>query len=606
MATFEQLGPYVVQQPLGSGGMGTVFLGVDKQTGERTAIKVLAPGLAADPNFRERFRTEVETLKKLKHPNIVQLLGYGEQDGHLFYAMEMVDGRTLQEELQAGRRFSWREVSRIAVQVCQALKHAHDRGIIHRDLKPANLLYTEDEHVKLADFGIAKLYGMAQLTSAGGVLGTADYMSPEQAEGKPVTSRSDIYSLGGVLFALLAGRPPFASRSVAEVIHKLRYDEAVPVRRLAPDTPAEFELIIAQMLRKQPEERIATALAASNRIKAMEFGLSMETRMEGSGHSASAVDDGSYELAGGYRGTGGDMVTSAPTTGMPAASDGSDFRQQHAKATVAMPGPGEPVADPNSGVGNRGTHFTTYDEEARARAIHSTPSEDAAPTWWIVALGGLAVAFLVLAVWYFRRPPSAETLLGQIMEVAKDADASDLVPIEDKINDFLARFPQHAQTAEVRSLRDDLDLYRLQRRYERRTKLRGGTESFGLIERAYVRAMRLAETDPNAAALEMQAVLDVYAGAPLDETSEQCVNLAREQLDRLHAKVTPLTVNDLATLQERLDAADLLAPDDAARASAIRRGIVLLYGDTPWARPAVDRARAALDAELPQESPARL
>ena len=166
------------------------------------------------------------------------------------------------------------------MQICQALKHAHDRGVIHRDLKPANLLHTPDDQIKLADFGIAKLYGMSQLTVAGGVIGTADYMSPEQGDGQGVTARSDLYSLGSVLFALLAGRPPFASRTAAEVIHKLHYEEALPVRRLAPDTPEEFELIIAQLLEKDPAKRIATALAVANRLKAMEYGLSLETRVD--------------------------------------------------------------------------------------------------------------------------------------------------------------------------------------------------------------------------------------------------------------------------------------------------------------------------------------
>ena len=170
MPPSERLGPYLIQRPLGSGGMGTVFLGVDETTGKRAAIKVLSPALGGDASFRERFATEIETLKKLEHPNIVQLLGFGEQDGQLFYAMEMVDGRSLQQELRSGRHFSWREVARIGIQVCQALKHAHDRGVIHRDLKPANLLYATDDQIKLADFGIAKLYGMSQLTVAGGVM----------------------------------------------------------------------------------------------------------------------------------------------------------------------------------------------------------------------------------------------------------------------------------------------------------------------------------------------------------------------------------------------------------------------------------------------------
>jgi eukaryotic-like serine/threonine-protein kinase len=172
----EQLGPYRVTRLLGRGGMGAVYEGVHVETGERAAVKILSIGHADDAPFRARFVSEIESLKLLQHPNIVRLIGYGEQDGMLFYSMELVAGKNLHEELQTGRRFAWREVSDIAVQICGALKHAHDHGVIHRDLKPANLLRTSEGTVKLTDFGIAKLFGSTQLTSAGGVIGTADYM----------------------------------------------------------------------------------------------------------------------------------------------------------------------------------------------------------------------------------------------------------------------------------------------------------------------------------------------------------------------------------------------------------------------------------------------
>ena len=133
----ERLGPYRIEKLLGRGGMGAVYAGLNEATGDRAAVKVLAAHLSDNADFRERFSGEVETLKKLKHPNIVQLLAYGEEGGHLFYVMELVDGRSLQDELQAGRRYDWREVARIGVEVCRALKHAHDSGVIHRDLKPA-------------------------------------------------------------------------------------------------------------------------------------------------------------------------------------------------------------------------------------------------------------------------------------------------------------------------------------------------------------------------------------------------------------------------------------------------------------------------------------
>jgi serine/threonine protein kinase len=204
-----QLGPYVIGKPLGKGGMGSVYAASDPQTGQRVAIKALSPQLATAEGFRERFEAEIESLKTLRHDGIVRLYGYGEQNGVLFYAMELVDGISLEDELKAGRRFNWREVTSIAIQLSLALKHAHDHGIVHRDIKPANILLTEDERVKLADFGIARLFGTTSLTTAGGVLGTADYMSPEQADGRPVTARCDQYSLGGVR---AAGRPASVSR----------------------------------------------------------------------------------------------------------------------------------------------------------------------------------------------------------------------------------------------------------------------------------------------------------------------------------------------------------------------------------------------------------
>ncbi|HMC09979.1 MAG TPA: serine/threonine-protein kinase, partial [Pirellulaceae bacterium] len=243
----EKLGPYKLERLLGRGGMGAVYVGLNEATGERAAVKILTGHLADDQNFRERFKQEIETLKRLLHPHIVQLHGYGEEDGNLYYVMELVEGRSLQDELATGRRFNWRDVTRIGIAVAQALKHAHDRGIIHRDLKPANLLIDAQDHVKLADFGIAKLYGGTNVTAAGGMLGTADYMAPEQASGKPVTSRCDLYALGSVLYALLTGKPPFAARTMVEVIAALQSEPPVPVSRLAPETPEAFDKIILQL-----------------------------------------------------------------------------------------------------------------------------------------------------------------------------------------------------------------------------------------------------------------------------------------------------------------------------------------------------------------------
>lgn len=263
-----ELGPYQLKEVLGKGGMGTVYRGVNKDTGEEVAVKVLAPFYAHHDGFRERFAAEIRSLERLRHPCIVTLFGYGEESGTLFYVMEVVRGNSLHDELAAGRRFHWREVCQIGADICGALKQAHDHGIIHRDIKPANLLLDEHDQVKLSDFGIAKLFGDTNIT-AGGVLGTVDYMAPEQADGNQPTPRCDLYSMGAVLYALLAGHPPFRGKTVAEVLQKLRYDDPAPISRINSEVPQELESIIHQLLEKEPSDRIPTALALAKRLTSL-------------------------------------------------------------------------------------------------------------------------------------------------------------------------------------------------------------------------------------------------------------------------------------------------------------------------------------------------
>ena len=269
----ERLGPYQIVGKLGRGGMGTVFEAVHRETGEPAAVKLLSAALAREEGFRSRFEAEIETLRKLRHPNIVRLFGFGEQEGELFYAMELVDGDSLEEELRNGRVFDWREVTQIGIETCRALRHAHDRGVIHRDIKPGNLLLTAERRVKLSDFGIARLFGHTRLTSAGNILGTAEYMSPEQAEGKPVNARADLYSLGALLYALLARRPLFHGKSLAEMIYKQRFESPEPLKKHVPDVPDEMERILQQLLQKEPGQRMPNADVLARRLEAMLHGL---------------------------------------------------------------------------------------------------------------------------------------------------------------------------------------------------------------------------------------------------------------------------------------------------------------------------------------------
>ena len=284
-----QLGPYEIKSRLGRGGMGAVYEAVDTTSGETVAVKVLASHLADDPGLRSRFDAEIETLKNLRHPGIVRLLAFGEQDDQPFFAMELVRGKSLEQLLRSGRRFTWRETVAVAIEITRALKVAHDNGIVHRDLKPANLLVTEpvsgvtepqaiattDEGtervtIKLADFGIAKLFGGGDHTALGHVIGTAEYMAPEQATGRPVDHRADLYALGLVMYAMMTGSPPFRGTQLTEVIDKQR--RAIPPRlaSLVPGMPAELDELIARLLSKDPSQRPATSLALGRLLSAIQ------------------------------------------------------------------------------------------------------------------------------------------------------------------------------------------------------------------------------------------------------------------------------------------------------------------------------------------------
>ncbi|MEZ6044408.1 MAG: serine/threonine-protein kinase [Planctomycetaceae bacterium] len=191
----EKIGPYLIESKLGSGGMGTVYKGRHEDTDQLAAVKVLSPSLSREEGFVARFSREVESLRKLSNPHVVEFYESDVDGEYYYFAMEYVEGETLTQRLRREKRIPWRDVIEISTQICLALKSAHDAGVIHRDLKPSNLMLTPDGNVKLTDFGVAQVFASAKLTVTGGIIGTAEYMSPEQAQGKRVTKKSDLYSL---------------------------------------------------------------------------------------------------------------------------------------------------------------------------------------------------------------------------------------------------------------------------------------------------------------------------------------------------------------------------------------------------------------------------
>ena len=261
------VGPYFIEKKLGSGGMGTVYLGRHKETDQFVAVKVLPASMAREAGFVARFDREIEAMRQLKNAHIVELYESGEDDGSYYYSMEYVEGETLADRLVREKKVPWQETIKIAVEICTALKSAHNAGIIHRDLKPSNLLIDKNGVVKLADFGVAQVFATGKLTATGGILGTAEYMSPEQAQGRRATKHSDIYSLGAVMYVMLTGRPPFTGKTPLDIIQKHRFAQFDSVKRLNPEVPFWLDEIVCKSLSKKMEERYPDAYVLSLRLE---------------------------------------------------------------------------------------------------------------------------------------------------------------------------------------------------------------------------------------------------------------------------------------------------------------------------------------------------
>jgi eukaryotic-like serine/threonine-protein kinase len=251
-------GRYRVAHRLGSGGMADVWCAEDEQLGRRVALKLLAHRLAEDDAFRERFRREASAAAGLQHPHIVGIFDRGEWDGTPYIAMEFVSGRTLKQLVLEEGPLDPALAVDLTIQVLRALRYAHKHGVVHRDVKPQNVILDEEGEAKVADFGIAQA-GASDMTETGSIVGTAQYLSPEQAQGQPVSPRSDLYSVGVMLYELLAGRVPFEASSAVSVALKQVAERPVPPSQLRPGISPALEAVVLRALAKEPDRRFASA-----------------------------------------------------------------------------------------------------------------------------------------------------------------------------------------------------------------------------------------------------------------------------------------------------------------------------------------------------------
>jgi ABC-type transport system substrate-binding protein/tRNA A-37 threonylcarbamoyl transferase component Bud32 len=257
-----RVGAYRIESLIGEGAMGAVYLAEDESTRRRVALKFLAPEFAHDERFRRRFLRETELAARLQHPNVVPIVGSGEDEGRLYYAMAYVEGRDLRRLLRDEGRLEPERALRLLEQVADALDAAHAAGLVHRDVKPGNILVTpteRGEHVSVCDFGLARhVSSVSSLTSDRGFVGTIDYVPPEQIEGGKIDGRADVYSLGCVLYECLSGAAPFERESELSVLFAHLNDPAPRITELRPELPAEFDAVFERALAKSPEWRYGT------------------------------------------------------------------------------------------------------------------------------------------------------------------------------------------------------------------------------------------------------------------------------------------------------------------------------------------------------------
>jgi eukaryotic-like serine/threonine-protein kinase len=259
---------YRVERLIGRGGMGAVYLAVDQRMGETVALKVMASNLVEDPAAADRFRREVSAARRVTHPNVIRIHDLGEEGPLLFLSMEYFAGKTLAAVLAQRHQLPLVETRTVIDQVSRALGAAHAAGVVHRDLKPQNVLCNERWEVRVIDFGLAKASYLRSLTVTGLILGTPDYMAPEQVRGQPVDLRTDLYALGAMTYHLLAGRPPFQAESPIAVGFLHCHEPPTPLRRLKPDLPESVEEAVMRCLAKEPAARWASAEEFAARLSA--------------------------------------------------------------------------------------------------------------------------------------------------------------------------------------------------------------------------------------------------------------------------------------------------------------------------------------------------
>lgn len=378
-------GRYRVEGRLGVGGMSTVLLALDERLERHVAVKLLAEHLADDPTFVSRFRREALAAARLVHPNIVQVFdsGFDEAAHQHFIVMEYVPGLSCAEILRDRGHLDVEQAVDIVTQACRGLDYAHRNGVVHRDVKPGNLLVSESGVVKLADFGIARATGQTSITQVGSVLGTAAYLSPEQARGEEAGPQADLYSLGVVTYQLLSGRLPYEANSLAELALKQQREAPIPLQRINPHVPRALSDAVAVSISVVPEDRPRSASELSELI------------VDGAAGISPWADDAPTRHMG---------TSTAATRVLPARE--RDYPTQ--ETMVAARGPSRP-ATPRAPRTVPARRPTSQDTRPRARAPQRGASGTGRRVAWLLAL--LVVIAVIVVVVVLALHPSSSSVV---------------------------------------------------------------------------------------------------------------------------------------------------------------------------------------------------
>lgn len=534
----RKIGPFQIEDKLGVGGMGIVYRATYIKTGQVVALKALAPELCADQKVAKRFEREMEILKKLKHPNIIKYYGGVSTPNQQFYAMEMIAGGGLDVQLRKSGRFTWEQTVDYGMQIAKALEHAHNAGVVHRDLKPANLLVTKDGVLKLTDFGIARDSEATQLTQAGKTVGTLAYMAPEQITGKhPITRRTDLYALGCVMFQMLTGRTPFESATQPEMLFKHIEEEPPSVREFNPDCPRYLEVLIADLMEKEPGDRPFDALAVQVRL-----------------------DEVRQKVA--------EQAEHAKTRAVEAANatvpDSTQNVKRKKKKKLA---PGEFVP-----VWERG---------------------------WFLGLCLAGVVGLIAWLAWPEGLQAKHARLQEVMKVSNfDAitdfgevpEYSNWLAVKDDIESILAKHPDTPEATDARRWKDMIDMVREDRQSQRSNLKQDDPKTEA--EKLYVKARSYEKFGDSYTAIEQYESMQTLLES--DEESRPYLNLARHRAELIKKGIGPKS-DRVAFVAAQLKAADdEFLKDEKLPAREKWQSIVKLYNDDPQFEAIVKRAKARL------------